>query len=102
MGSREGCMKFITYHFKILKIILSLALVCLPIYDVIPTRVNNVIPAHADGPYGSNNPPVWALISDQTINEGETLTFTVSATDPDGDPLTYHAGGFILPENCPS
>ena len=30
-------------------------------------------------------------IGDQTINEGETLTFTVFATDPDGDNLTFAA-----------
>jgi len=26
-----------------------------------------------------------------TVNEGELLTFTISATDPDGDPLTFSA-----------
>ena len=36
-----------------------------------------------------NRPPVLAKIGDQSVNEGQTLSFTVSATDPDADPLTY-------------
>jgi hypothetical protein len=38
-----------------------------------------------------NQPPVLDPIGNRTVNEGELLTFTVSATDPDGDPLTYSA-----------
>jgi hypothetical protein len=38
-----------------------------------------------------NAPPVLAGIGDRSVNEGATLTFTVSATDPDGDSLTYAA-----------
>ena len=40
-----------------------------------------------------NRPPVLAAIGDQSVTEGETLTFTVSATDEDGDTLTYGASG---------
>jgi hypothetical protein len=39
----------------------------------------------------SNSPPVIATIGDKTVNEGQTLTFTVQASDPDGDTLTYSA-----------
>ncbi len=35
------------------------------------------------------DPPVFAALAAQTIEEGKTLTFTVSATDPDGDSLVY-------------
>jgi len=36
-----------------------------------------------------NNPPIIDPIDPKTVKEGETLAFTVSATDPDGDPITY-------------
>ncbi|NLY74548.1 MAG: tandem-95 repeat protein [Firmicutes bacterium] len=36
-----------------------------------------------------NLPPVFDPIGNQTVNEGELLEFTVSATDPNEDPLTY-------------
>ncbi len=38
-----------------------------------------------------NRPPVLAPIASQTVNEGQLLTLTVSATDPDGQSLTYNA-----------
>jgi len=36
-----------------------------------------------------NNPPVITPIPDATITLGETFTYTVEATDPNGDDLTY-------------
>ena len=39
----------------------------------------------------TNHPPVWAVRNDTTAAEGELLTFTVEATDAEGDPLTYEA-----------
>ena len=39
----------------------------------------------------NNQPPVLIPIGNQIINEGQTLRFTISATDPDGDTLTYSA-----------
>jgi len=38
-----------------------------------------------------NRPPVLAGIGNKTVNEGQLLSFTISATDPDGNPLTYSA-----------
>jgi len=38
-----------------------------------------------------NRPPVLDPIGNKTVKEGETLTFSISATDPDQDPLTYAA-----------
>ena len=40
-----------------------------------------------------NSPPVLTAIGSKTINEGTNLSFTLSATDPDGDSLTYSATG---------
>ncbi|MCP4371133.1 MAG: hypothetical protein GY797_23915, partial [Deltaproteobacteria bacterium] len=37
-----------------------------------------------------NQPPVLNFIGNKSVHEGETLSFTVSATDPDGDYLTYY------------
>lgn len=38
----------------------------------------------------TNRPPQFtAEMPDTTVAEGETLTFTYAATDPDGDPLTF-------------
>ncbi len=39
----------------------------------------------------ANQPPEFEPIPDQTCNEGERLQFTVSATDHDGEPVTYAA-----------
>jgi hypothetical protein len=36
-----------------------------------------------------NRPPVLSSIGNKTVDEGATLTFTVTASDPDGNPLTY-------------
>ena len=48
---------------------------------------------------GSNNiVPVLDLIEDQYINVGQLLNFSISATDNDGDELTYLAAG--LPEGA--
>ncbi len=43
-----------------------------------------------------NSPPTIASIPSQSIHPGRTLTFTVMATDADGDALTY------TPSNLPS
>jgi len=39
----------------------------------------------------SQVPPVLEPIGNKTVNENETLQFTVSAYDPDGDAITYSA-----------
>lgn len=36
----------------------------------------------------ANEPPILAPIVDQSVDEGSTLSITLSATDPDNDPLT--------------
>jgi hypothetical protein len=42
---------------------------------------------------GSNRAPILGAVGNRTVAEGVALTFTVAATDPDGDPLTYSASG---------
>ncbi len=40
-----------------------------------------------------NDPPVLNSIGSRAVNEGDTLTITVSGSDPDGGTLTYSATG---------
>ncbi len=40
-----------------------------------------------------NRTPTLTAIGDRSVDESNTLTFGVSATDPDGDGLTYSASG---------
>ncbi|RME78393.1 hypothetical protein D6774_01360, partial [Candidatus Woesearchaeota archaeon] len=44
-------------------------------------------------PAQQNNAPVLEPIGDKQVDEGATLSFQVSATDADGDALTYTASG---------
>ncbi len=46
----------------------------------------------------TNSPPVLAPIGNKSVDYGQTLTFTVTATDPDNDSLTYTAA--ILPQGA--
>jgi len=39
----------------------------------------------------NNKPPVMATIADQTVKEGQALSFQITAKDPDNDPLTFSA-----------
>lgn len=43
-----------------------------------------------------NTPPTLSPIEDKIVNEGETITFILNATDPDGDPLNFSAIGLPL------
>ena len=45
----------------------------------------------------ANDAPVWDSIGAKTIDEGQTLEFRVSASDPDGDSLILTAD---LPPNA--
>lgn len=40
-----------------------------------------------------NSPPVWSQGGEFSVDENRTLTFTVEATDPDEDELTYKTVG---------
>ncbi|MFZ2071212.1 MAG: PQQ-binding-like beta-propeller repeat protein [Halobacteriota archaeon] len=41
--------------------------------------------------HNKNRPPVLEPIGDKTVNESDPLEFTINATDPDADTLTYSA-----------
>jgi C1A family cysteine protease len=49
-------------------------------------------------PLLDNTPPVLQSIPDFSVDEGQSLTFTLSATDSDGDPLEFAADD--LPEGA--
>jgi len=67
---------------------------------------NLILPVLRDGTFTvgtggggpGNNAPTIASISNQQVMEGDLLTFQVTATDPDGDPLTLSAQN--LPPNA--
>ena len=54
-------------------------------------------PAPTTGPSAAptspNHPPVLTAIGNTSVQVGSTLSFTISATDADGDSLTYSATG---------
>jgi hypothetical protein len=49
-----------------------------------PTGMGALDPAAA-----ANQPPVLGAIGNRTVNEGQALTVTISATDPDGGALSF-------------
>ena len=48
-----------------------------------------------------NRPPVLDAIGSRSVNEGETLTFTVTGSDPDGHGLNWEHSGFFNSETFP-
>jgi hypothetical protein len=64
-------------------------------FDVIFTATDNGIPPLSDSEKISinvtraNSTPILASIGNKSINEGELLLFSISATDPDGDGVVY-------------
>jgi hypothetical protein len=63
-----------------------------------PILTNGVFTVTTSGPGPGNDPPVIASIPNQSVTEGETLTFNVTATDPEGDNITLQA--ISLPPNA--
>jgi len=66
-----------------------------------PLALSNVVVGDVDGNAVAvsvvdssiiiNRPPVLNAIGNRSVNEGSTLSFTISASDADGDTLTYSA-----------
>jgi hypothetical protein len=52
--------------------------------ETVPIRLHDVDPA-------GNLPPYWSPVPDQSVVAGNTLSFKLSAVDPEGNPLTYTA-----------
>jgi hypothetical protein len=67
----------------------------LTLSNVIVGDINgNPVPVTVtNGTVSLNQPPVLNNIGNKTVNEGKLLTFTISASDPNGDTLTYSASG---------
>jgi len=71
-------------------------------YEVLFTVTDDGVPPMGDSETititvgNINRPPAFDPIGNRQINEDDTLTFTVTATDPDGDNLSYSA------ENLPT
>ena len=67
-------------------------------YNVTFTVTDNGTPAESDSETvpitvgNVNRPPLLGTIGSKSVEEGELLSFTISASDPDGDTLTYNAG----------
>lgn len=53
-----------------------------------PAITGNVL----DPAAATNRPPVLSPIGARSVNEGQALAFTATATDPDGNALTFSAG----------
>src|SRR5574341_1221157 len=64
-----------------------------------PILANGVLTITSGGPGPGNDPPAIASIPNQSVTEGETLTFDVTATDPEGDNVTLQAVS-LLPANA--
>jgi K319L-like, PKD domain/Bacterial Ig domain/Right handed beta helix region len=47
-----------------------------------------------------NSPPMLTPIGSKTVSVGDTLTFSVNATDPENDPLTFSVAPLPLPANA--
>ncbi|QQS45055.1 MAG: HYR domain-containing protein [Acidobacteriota bacterium] len=52
-------------------------------------RVRKLTPGAPPPPPQNNNPVITSSIGNQTLNTGETLDLPLTATDPDGDPVTF-------------
>ena len=57
------------------------------------TQSVNITVTAPTPPTPTNQPPTLTAISDKIIEEGQTVSFALSATDPDGDSLTYAISG---------
>jgi hypothetical protein len=53
------------------------------------TAGSEAVPQTANFTVRANEPSILSLIESQTVNESETLTITLSATDPDEQTITY-------------
>jgi aryl-phospho-beta-D-glucosidase BglC (GH1 family)/flagellar hook assembly protein FlgD len=66
----------------------------LSLFDTVSHHTPNVSLVEVFKTYAAqavNQPPIFNAIGAKTVNEGQLLTFTLAASDPQGDPLTYSA-----------
>lgn len=61
-----------------------------PAYDVVKTNIYLFLCTdRALEVYRHDNPPKLARVNDQVVKEDEVLTLTLSASDPDNDPIVF-------------
>lgn len=78
---------------------LIIAFIVLLFINCLPTSCFSLIPPGSEGEGEPiNEAPVLSYIGDKVVNEGDLLSFVVSATDADNDPLVYSASN--LPEGA--
>lgn len=58
------------------------------VHDADNDHISGTVPIHLEE-IVPNQPPILKPIGDQTVYVGETLSFTITATDPDHDKLGY-------------
>jgi hypothetical protein len=86
--STEGTFASITFTSKPLSGSCPLVLANVVVGDI---NGNPVTVSVVSGSVTMDRPPVLNAIGNKSINEGATLSFTISATDADGDAMTYSA-----------
>ncbi len=63
-----------------------------------PSPSPTPLPSPTPSPIPANQPPVLSPIGNKSVSVGQSLSFTVTASDPDGNPLTYSAAN--LPDGA--
>jgi len=86
--SASGTFATITFTAKTQKGSCPLSLSNVVVGDI---NGNAVTISVVGGTVSIDQPPVLNAIGDKSMKEGTTLSFTISATDADGDALTYFA-----------
>jgi hypothetical protein len=78
-------------------LLISLFLLCLSLIacstndSIISVQSNGTSSLPTSPESSANHPPVLNPIGNKTVKEGETLQFTVTGSDPDGNSLSYTA-----------
>jgi hypothetical protein len=91
--STEGTFATVTFTAKTLSGTCSLALANVVVGDM---NGNSVPVSVVGGTASIDRPPVLNAIGNRNVNEGSTLSFILSASDADGDALTYSASNLPL------
>jgi hypothetical protein len=91
--STQGTFAAITFTAKTQSGSCPLALANVVVGDM---NGNPVTVSLVDGTATIDRPPVLNAIGNKSVNEGAQLTFTISASDADGDALTYSASNLPL------
>ena len=86
--STPGTLASITFTAKTQSGTCPLSLSNVVVGDVSGSSVSVTV---ADGTVSIDQPPVLNAIGNKSVNEGGTLSFTISASDANGDELTYSA-----------